>query len=304
MDKEQKKKIPLENYLMLPQEVEGIGKVYPIKILDYEDFRELFNKYMLYSIKSINRLRKQERLPKLEIKTLFDYLIEIIKNGESKKLEEEIERFKNIPREMLEISLQEAEDKEEIMNYYDMAQKIKVVPDLENICKIFEMTIKKTVKYNKYANVFFIYDKKGNKIGTIDSNNFDKYREKVMEQNVIFEPKVMPSKKGQEIIDKELSRGGNECDIEAIMSLVSIHTGKNIANYTYYRLIADFNCIVREISYSEISNYNANGCTDKSGNPLSVPSLVENLGILNNPYDKLLKKSKETELDKTLASRK
>ena len=50
----------LNNYLMLPEEIEGIGKVYPIKLKDWDKFCKLGGMIFSNGIQNIKNLYKFE----------------------------------------------------------------------------------------------------------------------------------------------------------------------------------------------------------------------------------------------------
>ena len=64
----------LRNYLMKPIQMKNNLDLYPIKIMEYERFRDLATKYLILDIPQLNNKRRQEGISLLEFDNLFDYL--------------------------------------------------------------------------------------------------------------------------------------------------------------------------------------------------------------------------------------
>lgn len=282
----------LNNYLMKPTYLKRIP-IYPIKIMDYEEFSQLANQYILLDIPQLNNKLKQLGNETLPFKTLFEYLVGVIED-EYKLLEQIKKEFnknsnKKIPnKELVEM----------IREKYNLNSEV-------NICKLLNMTLHKDISFNRIMKCFAITDK-GKIIGVINDDNFYEYRKIVMEQNLLFTPRIAPNKKSQEIIDKEIKKlfGDEEFSLETIIGVVSMeYGGKDISDFTYYRVKSDYKIAMLKLNYMSSIIYKANGCKGKGDSEIPVPSLSEDLNMLENPYNNVLKKAKTTELDKQLMNR-
>lgn len=282
----------LNNYLMKPTYLKRIP-IYPIKIMDYEEFSQLANQYILLDIPQLNNKLKQLGNETLPFKTLFEYLVGVIED-EYKLLEQIKEEFnknsnKNIPNKELEVMIRE---------------KYKLNSEV-NLCRLLNMTLHKDISFNKIMRCFAIADK-GKIIGVINDVNFYEYRKIVMEQNLLFTPRIAPNKKSQEIIDKEIKKlfGDEEFSLETMIGVVAMeYAGKDISDFTYYRVKADYKIALLKLGYISSIIYRANGCKGKGDSEIPVPSLSEDLKMMENPYSSVLKKAKTTELDKQLMNR-
>lgn len=282
----------LNNYLMKPTYLKDIP-IYPIKLRDYEEFSQLANQYIILDIPQLNNKLKQLDKEKLPFETLFEYLVGIIEE-EYKILEQIKKNFKNnssknIPNKELEVMIRE---------------KYKLNSEV-NLCRLLNMTLHKDISFNKTMKCFAISDK-GKIIGVIDNNNFYEYRKIVMEQNLLFTPRIAPNKKSQEIIDKEIKKlfSDEEFSLETMVGVVSMeYAGKDISDFTYYRVKTDYKIAMLKLGYISSIIYRANGCKGKGDTDIPVPSLSEDLKMTENPYSSILKKAKTTELDRQLMNR-
>ena len=126
-----------------------------------------------------------------------------------------------------------------------------------------------------------------------------------MEQNVLHEPRVGGNLQSQKYIDRELEvlYGDSESSVESMVAFVSSNNSRDISDYTYYRLRADFVMEMRKLDYTVTNNYNANGCKTKDGSNISVPSITEPLGLDVNPYIKNAKSISENDMNRTTVTR-
>lgn len=263
----------LNNYNMKPTYLNQIP-IYPIKIMDYEEFSQLANQYILLDIPQLNNKLKQLGSETLPFKTLFEYLVEVIEDEHKliKQIREDFNKNSNkkIPNKELETMIREK---------YNLNNEI-------SLCRLLNMTLHKDISFNKTMKCFAISDK-GKIIDVINDNNFYEYRKIVMEQNRLFTPRIAPNKKSQEGIDKELKKklGDGESSLEAIIALVCLeYKIKDISDFTYYRVIADYKTIMRKMEYTSAIIYRANGCKDGDGGDISIPNLSEDLKMNESPY--------------------
>ena len=96
----------IKDYLNLPELVEGIGYVYPVSVVEWEDFSRLAQRFLLYSYDMIKYKFKIEQ----EIKML-DFLFLVIMQGETE--EERVQGVIDL-QDMLKIVL-----KEDVKAFYD-----------------------------------------------------------------------------------------------------------------------------------------------------------------------------------------
>ncbi|WP_291566976.1 MULTISPECIES: hypothetical protein [unclassified Clostridium] len=294
----------LDNYFMKPQEVQGVGLVYPVKLYDYERFKELAMRYVVLDIKSLNNFQKQNKLGILPFDNLYDFLVERIKANEYNIafINEQSKMLEGFTEEQVVKIMGENED---IKTYFSLVQNFVNVKG--ELCELICFTVKNNVCFDFNSNSFLITNEENELIGVINKDNFYTYREKIMEQNVLFEPRIAPNKRSQEMLDKKFKKKGNgaESDLEAIVALVSTAAHVDVSNYTYYRLMADFYSIIKQKEYDGFFVFKANGVTTKNGGDLKAPDLTEKLDILYNPFafENVYKKHEETELDRQLSNR-
>lgn len=287
----------LRNYFMKPIQMKNNLDLYPIKIMEYERFKVLAAKYLIMDIPQLNNKRKQEGVNLLEVDTLFDYIISLIDMDRG---------LHKIIKKIKEIKKLTYKDKKELISNSEELKNIllneKIYEDLstqhfENeIIEMIEMIIRKNVLYNDNTKSFDIYNKNNEIISCIDSCNFNEFREIVMEQNLLFEPLIAPNKKAQKYIDASLRNDNEqESDIEAIIAFVSTNSSiGDISNYTYYRLIADFKSLIKQMARNDTVLYSASGVTKKNGSPLDIPNIVSKLEVNKNPYDDVFKEVDES----------
>lgn len=262
----------LNNYFMKPTNLKDIP-IYPIKLMDYEEFSLLANQYILLDIPQLNNKLKQEGKDELPFNTLFEYLVTIIEDefkilGQIKKNFNQNSKRK-IPNKELE---------EMIREKYSLNSEV-------NICRLLNMTLHKDISFNKTMRCFAIADK-GKIIGVINDSNFYEYRKIVMEQNLLFTPLIAPTKQAQRYIDAKVNGNSTvNSDIEAMIAFVSTNTNKDYSECTYYRFKADFYSLVKQLNRSDVVHFSAGGSTKKNGEQLDIPNISEKLGVDENPYD-------------------
>lgn len=298
----------LNNYLMKPTYLNDLA-IYPIKLMEYEDFRLLANQYLILDIPQINNKRKQDKLSILEQDNLFDYLIHLMNEGQKEigKIQKQIKHIKSLPTELIESESKQNDEFKQFVESIDMLEKLYSKSIEGQLCELISMTVKKKVEFVKdNYKVFVIYDDDNKIKWIINKENFYQYRKIVMEQNCLFVPRVAGNKRSQEILDREAKKifGDDDFSLEAMVSFVSLeYSGQDISEYTYYRVKADYTMAMKKLGFISATIYRANGCKQKGDVDIEVPNLSEDLGMNINPYSKLLKQSKETELDRMLSNR-
>lgn len=303
----------LNNYFMKPTYLKDLA-IYPIKLMEYENFKLLANQFLLLDIPQLNNKRKQERLPKLKQDNLFDYLIDLMEESKNKinEMSKQIKKVRSLPKEVIKKQIEENPELQGFVDNLDLLEQLYSKSMEEQLCKLISMTVKKKVSFiNGIYKAFVIYDideKTGQeKIKwVINKDNFYDYRKIVMEQNCLFTPRISSNKRSQEILDREAKKifGDEESSLESIVAFVSLeYAGKDISEYTYYRVMADYKMAMKRLGYLAVTIYRANGCKEKGDKEIEIPNLSEDLGMLDNPFNKLLRQAKETELDKKLSNR-
>ena len=315
-------KTNLNNYFMLPTETSFGLKLYPVKLFEWERFNYLANKFIVMDIKTIdNSLHQQfqkdklmgtiprkQKYKKLQFDNLLDYILDLIYTNSV-----QIDQILSIKLSIKDLS---DNDFNSLLDVYKNDEQGKQlikfskdvnIKDLVNLKNEFSELIKivthckKVIIKKNQINIVF---EDNNKI-ILDKDNFYEFREIVMEQNLLYEPLIVRNLDAQEMIDIDLKRkyGDEEMDLESLVAFVSTHTNKDIKDYTYYRLKADFTSLMMENNYNLTAIYRANGCTTKNGGNLPMPNILAPLSINKNPYDGLFKESKENSLDKRLTGK-
>ena len=283
----------LRNYLMKPIQMKNNLDLYPIKIMKYERFRDLATKYLILDIPQLNNKRRQEGISLLEFDNLFDYLKSFIDTDRTScEMVKKIKEINKLTYKEKKDLISSSEDiKNMILN--EKVYKNLSLQHFENeIIEMMTMVIKKKVVYNDKIQCFEIYDENDELIACIDSYNFYEFRKIVMEQNLLFEPLVAPTKTAQKYIDAKMNSGKGDMDIEAILAFVSTNVRcDNISDFTYYRLIADFYSLMKQLNREDIVCFKASGMTKKNGEDLDIPNIVSKLNVNNNPYDSVFKKA-------------
>lgn len=282
----------LKNYFMQPKSMKCGLNIYPIKIIEYEKFKKLAAKYIILNIKQLNNHRKQNKLQELQFDDLYDYIILLIENNENYKL---------LLNHINKLNKLNEKQREEILNNNEYLRDImlnkKVIKNNinqyshEEFCELIELSVRKKVVYNSQLKSFDVYGDNNELEFVINKLNFNEFRNIVMDQNLLYEPIIAPTKQAQKYIDAKLSNtNGAESDLEAIVAFVCTNSmSVDISNYTYYRLMADFYSLMKQLSRSDMICYSAGGMTKKNGKPLDIPNIIEKLGINNNPYENIFK---------------
>jgi hypothetical protein len=128
---------------------------------------------------------------------------------------------------------------------------------------------------------------------SITVENFPLIRNVIMQQNILFEPKIYKNKEIQKWAEKVLAaRGKNAPNItmEEMLSTVSVFTGKHywdLKDYTIYQLRSDFNRICKIEEFRTQSMVLANPYADLS--KFKMEHFAEKIDMYKNPYDDVFK---------------
>ena len=272
------------NYFMKPQPLDGVGDIYPIKIAEYSIFKEYASKYLLAGRKWLANICKY---PKDEY--ILDFFV---KNA--------------LMMEVIEVSGNEFEEGSNITEVLKSDELLKYkISEME---EMFSMTLKKAVKFELLSVIDDAVIDYRFQIGEGDKYitkfNFENYREVVMEQNLLFEPLTSPSERGNEAIQnaiKVLSKNGVTQDLISVCSTVSTYKGvsdEELQEYTYYRLMCDFETINRINNNIIYAMFMAQGSKDAE-----ITYLGEVINVSKNPYEGLLKRNGDNQLTKRLQGR-
>ena len=244
------------------------------------------------SIKQLNNHRKQNKLQELQVDELYDYIILLIENNENYKLLlNHINKLNELNEKQREEILNNIGYLRDVMLNKNVIEKNINQYSHEEFCELIELSVRKKVIYNPQLKSFEIYSDDNELESVINKLNFNEFREIVMNQNLLYEPIIAPTKQAQKYIDAKLSNtNGVESDLEAIVAFVCTNSmSMDISNYTYYRLMADFYSLMKQLSRSDMICYRAGGMTQKNGKPLDIPNIIDKLGINNNPYANIFK---------------
>lgn len=295
----------LKNYFMKPTNIEYIGNLYPIRLFEYEEFRELASKYIISGRKWFTNIYKY---PKDEF--ILDYYIKMcMQMKDIKRDYETIQNMKNTEgiEEFIKdsnIDLKELDSYEE--NLKGMLSNLNITYSISEIEKLFSLIMRKKVIYEEFSYdketdvIDYIFNIEGEE-DKITKYNFEQFRETVMLQNLLYEPLTSPSEEGNKIIQEALealSSGGITPELESICSTVSVYKSigdEELYNYTYYRLMVDFESIVRINDNIFIYLLRSQGCNEYMPNHLS-----EKIKVYKNPYDGVMDKYKASSIDKRL----
>lgn len=153
---------------------------------------------------------------------------------------------------------------------------------IEKFERLFSLILRKEVKFLSNEQTYVFYADENSQIY---SDNYDKVKEKIMSQNLIFEQKIYKTKLMQEWADKVLqarAKNAIKMEFEDMLSTVSVFTGKHywdLANYTIYQLKSDFNRI------NKLKSYDTGILAAVNGSDRKIEHFSESLDLHKNPYD-------------------
>lgn len=319
-EKDRKDNWELDNYFMNPTYVENIGLVHPIKLKNYNNFIRLANEYILLDVKKKNNLIQQlhekailngeadrKSKPKLiDCDNIFDWYISQIDAIDKSLLDSDIKYIVKIKERLNGLKEEDREsvllNNPEINNMLDVLESNNIAFNQvkEQLCELFKYTVHHEVVFNFELKRFDILC--NNELyGFIDRDNFYEYRDVIMQQNIMHEPRVAPNLRSQEEIDKALKQrfSDGETSLESMVAIADI----GFEDITYYRLYVEFTSKIRKLDYIGAVIYRANGCKMEGDKEIPIPNLAEPFSFKNNPYNNLLTKAKYSKLDKQIMSR-
>lgn len=282
------------NYFMQPYFMSSINNyIYPIQNKDYDKFSELANRFLVNDIKNLNNITRihcdtsHEKFQSLPQKSLFEYIVHLIKQYEvsKKDLDDKVKFLDNISKDELNEFLK---DNKESKGYVDVIRDYSINGIENGIYIMLEMLLKKKVLL--IGNQIAILDN-GVVTGFINESNFDEFREIVMKNNLLYKPLIGFNKVSNDVIQKTIeakSNKGKPSSIESILATISVN--KNISDeelqeYTRYRTMADFTAITRQHFNQFYFVMKSVGCEG-----IEINDLSEEMSLYNNPYDGILQK--------------
>lgn len=262
----------LDNYLGKSQFVTGLGDIYPLKVLEYQDFEYLGYKYLKYSKTGLVNLRKMQ-----PDQTVYNYLVDTA-------LEDSEFILSNV-------------DKIDFNNPTIILQSFFI----DEIIKLLNLTTKKQFTFDEERREFVHLGENGEIENVLNEENFDAFQQVVCNQNLIFEPLTSPDIRGQEHIEtmyRVMSKKNPPSDLEAMISYLSVVMGivdvSVIENFTYYRLRADFESAVRNNQSFLVAMCISQGA---KADPIDFS---QPLSLHENPHEGLMTRATITDADKAL----
>ncbi len=167
---------------------------------------------------------------------------------------------------------------------------------IDSLCKLFSfVTLKDIVFIEQEGFVFFEEEIINDEIikikKVISLSNYEEIRQKIMQQNLIYEQKIYKTKLMNEWAQKALiakQKNASNITLEDIVSTVSVGCGKHysdLENYTIYQVYSDFYRLRKMIEYESKIQYKCSQNFDASS--VNIEDYAENLDLFHNPYDDL-----------------
>lgn len=177
-------------------------------------------------------------------------------------------------------------------------QDSAIVKQLE---KVLSLVLKKPIVLaaDVNGNMYGFVDDQGNVCVT--NETYDRVREVIMQQNLLFEPKMFNDPLAQEWANKVLRARakGSTMTIEDMVTTVHVYSGisyKEIEQYTIYQLYASFNRLTL------LKGYDTGIALKIAGaEKMEVKHYAERLEMFRNPYEDLfVQRDKLGKLDHAL----
>lgn len=254
----------MKDYLNLPEEVEGIGKIYPISVVEWEEFSRLAQRFLLIGYDHLKyRLQVKE-----EVK-LMDFLIALCLNSN-----DENERVKNL---------------ESFKRLVEMTTRKAVRFMFDKVSKEW---------------FFFLEEKDdGLQINRDNFDTFRQIvmRQNLLFEPLVA-PNELGQQAIDEAIER-MNRRGSPVDLESMLAVVSMVKGilpHQLTDYSYYQLRADYEVFQRIESNRIIHLYRCQGGKGDDIEMVAPLSIHEN----PYGFDRLFSKvdaQKENQLQKMLS---
>ena len=254
----------IKDYLNQPEEVEGIGLIYPVSILEWETFSPLAHRFLLVGYDHLKyRLKVKE-----EVK-LLDFIIAVCLNSE-----DEEERVKNLE---------------------SLKQLIELVVRKETRF-MFDKGTKEWF--------FFLHETEDHpQINRHNFDQFREVvmRQNLLFEPVVA-PNEFAQKILDEAIER-MNRKGSPVDLESMLAVVSVMRGltpEQLSTYSYYQLRADYEVFQRIESSRIIHLYRCQGGKGDDIELVAPLSIHENPYGFNRLFDKV-DTNRENDLQKMLS---
>ena len=154
-----------------------------------------------------------------------------------------------------------------------------------NLANIFSFATRKEIKFID-KDVSFVTDDGM----CINKFNYDKVREVIMRQNLLFTPKVYKNKKLQEWANKVIqarAKNGIDSTIEDMISTIAVISCKDyerLEEYSIYQVKQEFNRAMKVEAYRSALAYKLAGAEK-----VELEHYAENIDMFKNPFDDLFK---------------
>ena len=258
----------LKDTLGLSEYMEGVGEIYPVKILEYEKFKYLANKYLMLEINNLK----------------YEYDIETEETS-----------FEVIISELLTYELAKNDllvniiDDEKIKNNLKLLKESNNKWEIEEFLELFKIILKKDVFLDEERKIIYI----GEPLSKLQINkdNFEKFRSIVFRQNLLFlqlyyEDEILQNMLldlRRQRMEKEQKNNSKEQDIEAIIQLICLKSNirfSEIKDMTYYQLIALYSRLSLVENYEWVKLVQTSGYGSKD---ITIPKLDESINLNKHP---------------------
>ncbi|MDC4245514.1 hypothetical protein [Clostridium perfringens] len=260
----------LKDYFGQPDYIEGIGEIYPIKVLEYQEFQQLAQRYITIDKKALEIELGEEFKESTLMLVLSQIKAYEIANDDNRLAlvgSNELEQFK---------VLREAEYK----------------LNIEDFEKVLKMILHKDVFYDEDGVRFKIQDEDILSEKEINQENFDEFKKVVMRQNLLFTPLYYEDPILQSILmslrENKAQESNSQFDLETICQVVSNEKKipqYELQNFTYYMLIADYTRL------SVIDNHDLGKQVKSSGfasEGFEIPKRDEVVNLYKHPEDTMI----------------
>lgn len=297
----------LNNYFMKPTKLSNGLNVYPVKLMQYERFKELAMTYLVIDIKEKNNLLKQQweknrkrgiikELETIKEDNLFDWLVNLINS--SKEGLKEINQKKEILSQISEEDLKELiKDSPELEQLVEIINQ-EVINIESEMLELLEILLHNKVVFDGTS--FFVLSE-GEVVGELNREVFYEFRNIVMTSNLLHTPKIVSDLYSQKVIDRaiqSMSKNGINEDLASVCSVIKSEykvTDEELMNYTYFRLRYDFEIANRKHLNMFIYMLRSQGCGEAE-----IKYLCETVDLYKDPYEGLFVEAQENELDKRM----
>lgn len=297
----------LNNYFMKPTKLSNGLNVYPVKLMQYERFKELAMTYLVIDIKEKNNLLKQQweknrkrgiikELETIKEDNLFDWLVNLINS--SKEGLKEINQKKEILSQISEEDLKELiKDSPELEQLVEIINQ-EVINIESEMLELLEILLHNKVVFDGTS--FFVLSE-GEIVGELNREVFYEFRNVVMTSNLLHPPKIVSDLYSQKVIDRaiqSMSKNGINEDLASVCSVIKSEykvTDEELMNYTYFRLRYDFEIANRKHLNMFIYMLRSQGCGEAE-----IKYLCETVDLYKDPYEGLFVEAQENELDKRM----